>query len=324
MKEIYVGIDIHKRELTGTAMDKDGEILFYGNFPCTAAAAQSFLSGVPASTATIAIEACGLWRGVYTMLTGLGYHVVLTDPGKIHRIAGAKKTDKIDSKTLADLLRTGYLPELYIPSEDVLRLRDLARHRVRLVRIRKIPQCMIKGQLNRDGIEYEKGWNKRNLAYFKNISPHIANFVEIIEVLNQQITYIDGQIRKVAHNKPLAVLLQTVPGIAEFSSLMILGEIGDVNRFKTPKHLISYAGLCPGIHQSGAKSHPVQNKACNKWLKWIMYECSGIATRMDTKYMKHYYKVKKRKGYQTARRSAARKMLQDIWHMLIKEEPFNP
>jgi len=94
---------------------------------------------------------------------------------------------------------------------------------------------MIKGQLNRDGIEYEKGWNKKNLAYFKSVNPHIANYVEIIEVLNQQTTHIDGEIRKVAHNKLLAVLLRTVPGIAEFSSLMILGEIGDVTRFKTLK-----------------------------------------------------------------------------------------
>ncbi|MCD5409572.1 MAG: hypothetical protein LRZ87_02255 [Methanocellales archaeon] len=42
-----------------------------------------------------------------------------------------KKTDKVDSRILADLLRTGYLPEVYIPSEDVLKLRDIAR----LVRI---------------------------------------------------------------------------------------------------------------------------------------------------------------------------------------------
>jgi len=79
-------------------MDKDGEILFYGNFPCTPAAVQRFLSGVPAPAATIAIEAYGLWRGVHTMLTEVGYPVVLTDPGKVHHIAGAKKTDKIDSK----------------------------------------------------------------------------------------------------------------------------------------------------------------------------------------------------------------------------------
>lgn len=121
-------------------MNREGKILFYGNFPCTMSAAHTFLSGVPAK---IAVETCGLWRSVYNMLTGLGYNVVLANPVKTHYMAGAKKTEKIDSKTLADLLRTGYLPGLYIPSEDVLELRDSAQHRAQLVRIKKIPQCII-------------------------------------------------------------------------------------------------------------------------------------------------------------------------------------
>jgi len=120
----------------------------------------------------------------------------------------------------------------------------------------------------------------------------------------------------------LTNLLQTIPGIGKFSSLMILGEIGDIKRFPNPKSLVSYAGLCPGIYQSGNKSHDVANRACNKWLKWIITECSGRAIMLDSRYMKHYYRVKKRKGFKTARRSVARKMLTDVWHMLTKEEPF--
>jgi len=66
----------------------------------------------------------------------------------------------------------------------------------------------------------------------------------------------------------------------------------------------------------------VVNRACNKWLKWVITECSGRASILDTRYMKHYHRVKQRKGFKTARRSVARKMLTDIWHMLTKEEPF--
>ena len=53
---------------------------------------------------------------------------------KVHQIACRKKTDKVDSRILADLLRTGYLPVVYILGGDVLRFRDLARHRAGLVR----------------------------------------------------------------------------------------------------------------------------------------------------------------------------------------------
>ena len=72
-----------------------------------------------------------------------------------------------------------------------------------------------------------------------------------------------------------ANLLMSMRGIGELSSLMILAEIGDIKRFNTPKELVSYAGLCPGIYQSGPVEKNVRNQAVNKWLKWIIYGCSG-------------------------------------------------
>lgn len=71
--------------------------------------------------------------------------------------------------------------------------------------------------------------------------------------------------------------MMSMPGIAEFSSLMILAEIGDVKCFTSPKELVSYAGLCCGIYQTGNTERTVHNTAVNKWLKWIIYKCSGRA-----------------------------------------------
>lgn len=322
-EKLYVGFDIHEKTLTGTALDQQGAVMFRNTIPNTEKAVQCFFSGIPSPQVKIAIEACGLWRGVYTMLTQLGYTVVLADPFKAHQIAGAKKTDKVDSKILADLLRTGYLPEVYIPSQDVLLLRDIARHRVRLVRERQRLQCIIKSYLMREGIKCPKKWNKKTYEYFKKVHPHAAHFVTIITVIQEQIKDVEKHIKGIAYNSHLASLLQTVPGIAAFSSLMILGEIGDINRFSHPKKLVSYAGLCPGIYQSGTRKHTVKDPACNKWLKWIMYVSSGRATQMETRYKKHYWRVYKRRDKPVAKRSTARRMLTDIWHMLTNEEAFH-
>ena len=122
MEKLYVGMDIHEKTITGTAMTENGEIQFRKTIPNTREAVQCFLSGVPSPQVKIAIEACDLWRGVYKMLRELGYHVVLANPLKTRQIAGAKKTDKVDSKTLANLLRTRYLPEVYIPKDDIFTL----------------------------------------------------------------------------------------------------------------------------------------------------------------------------------------------------------
>ncbi len=322
MKEMYAGLDVHAEELYGTILDGQGEIVAQGGLPNRKEAIQSFFEGIPSSKLVVAIEACGMWRGTYNLLKELGYETVLANPLKVHQIASKKKTDKVDSRILADLLRTGYLPVVYIPSHDVLRLRDLARHRAGLVRIRASLKCRIKSYLLRDGVRYRMGWSKKSLEHLKGLDPKIANFVRILETIDVEIKQVTREINNVAGNMRLANLLRTVPGIGGFSSIMILGEIGDIKRFHNPKSLVSYAGLCPGVYQSGDRSRAVANRACNKWLKWVITECSGKASMLDTRYMKHYHRVKDRKGFKVARRSVARKMLTDIWHMLVKEEPF--
>ena len=322
-EKLYVGMDIHEETITGTAMTENGEIQFRKTIPNTKEAVQCFLSGVPSPQVRIAIEACDLWRGVYKMLRGLGYHVILANPLKTRQIAGAKKTDKVDSKTLANLLRTRYLPEVYIPKDDILLLRDLTRHRAQLVRTRQRLQLMMQSSLRKEGIPIPDTWNKETKEFFRKASPYTARFMEILDVIEVQVKRAEREIKTIAHNSYLANILQTIPGIAEFAALMILGEIGDIKRFPHPKKLVNYAGLCPGIYQSGKKSHPIMNKACNKWLKWIMYVCSGRAAMMDTKYKDHYWKIYRKKGEKVAKRSTARKMLQDVYYMLKYEKSFS-
>ena len=112
MEKLYMGMDIHKEKLAGCIMDKDGEIQREHLFPSSKKALEKFLLNIPSTDITIAIEACGMWRGVHQMLSDMGYQVKLANPKKTHDIACKKKTDKIGARTLADLLRTRYLPEV--------------------------------------------------------------------------------------------------------------------------------------------------------------------------------------------------------------------
>lgn len=320
--KFYAGIDIHKDSFFGTVLDESGNVIESGNFPNTKEALQKLLF-TPKKDTAITIEACGMWRGFHSQLKELGYDAVLADPRKVSEIAGKKKTDREDSRILADLLRTGYLPTVYIPDEKIIELRNVGRHRIRLVRMRTMLKCRIKMTLLRNGIKYKKGmWNKDGLVWLRMQGYEICSYVQILELLNKQIKGVDKTISSTNIMRRNSVLLKSVPGIGEFASLLIEAEIGDIRRFRDPKSLVSYAGLCPGIYQSGKKSRTVASMACNKYLKWIMYECSGRAIMMQTRYMKHYYKVKSRKGNRVARRSTARKMLTDIWRIMTNDLPY--
>ena len=322
MEKLYCGIDLHKENLAGCIMDKDGKTTRKHIFPSSKEAIERFLYGIPNSEITIAIEACGLWRGTYKILTEMGYEVKLANPKKTHDIACKKKTDKIDAKILADLLRTHYLPEVWIPDEKTMRLRDLTRHKSNLTRLRVSVQQKIKAYLLLKGKKYGKLWNEKSLSKLAEEDQDINNLVNVYQILKKEEKEVMNRIKKTARNMRETNLLKSMTGIGDLSSLMILAEIGDIKRFPSPKELISYAGLCPGIYQTGTTERNVKNNAVNKWLKWIIYECSGRAIMLDPKFQQYFYKVQQRKGYQTSRRAAARKMITIIWHMLTNKEPY--
>lgn len=323
MKELFAGVDIHRDNYVGCIMDDKENIVMEKSFPPTKEGAQSFLCGMPVKA--VAIEACGMWRAALKIFRELGYEVKLTSPKKTKDIAGKKKTDKVDAKTLANLLRTGFLPKVYIPNDEILELRDLARHKAQLTRMRADVQRKIRSILMLKGIKSpRKLWTIEGVNWLQNLSDeNIANWIRIYQSFKAEEKETLRRISKIAKNQRLTNILMTIPGIAAFSSLMILEEIADIKRFKTPKELVMYAGLCPGIYQTGNTERDVKNNAVNKWLKWIIMECSGRASTMkNTKFMYHYAKIKQRKNAQVARRSTARKMLTIIWHMLQKEEPY--
>ncbi len=120
MKNLYCGLDIHKDTITGCIMDKEGNVLRHHRFPTRKESITTFLTNIPNADMEIALEACGLWRGIYTILHNLGYITHLANPRKIHNIAGKKKTDKGDAKILADLLRTATSPQSTYPLKTSL------------------------------------------------------------------------------------------------------------------------------------------------------------------------------------------------------------
>jgi len=296
MEKLYAGVDIHKDKYVGCIVDTTGKVIREHTFSPTKEGAESFLSGMPIEE--IAIEACGMWRAAFNLFRSLGQNVKLSSAKKTHDIACRKKTDKIDAKILANLLRTGFLPEVYVPSDDMLHLRDLCRHKSNLTRSRVSYQNKIKGRLLTLGkVCPEKLWNKKRIEKLRVLEDHIINtLLSVRESIEKEEKDTLSKIKKISRKKKLTSLLITVPGIAEFGALMILSEIANIKRFKTPKELVMYAGLCPGTFQTGDTEKDVTNNAVNKWLKWILTECSGRASILGgTKFQCHYTKIKKEK-----------------------------
>ena len=132
MPTYYLGLDVHKVRTQYCLVNVSGEILAEGNVPTEEAATL-----VPEVDTVVVLEATGSWQATYDALVRTGATVTLAHPARIKAIASAKvKTDKIDARILAHLLRAELIPEAWAPPQSVRELRDLVRLRWRFVSAR--------------------------------------------------------------------------------------------------------------------------------------------------------------------------------------------
>ena len=144
-----------------------------------------------------------------------------------------------------------------------------------------------------------------------------------IEFLNTEIKNIESKIICEASKNESVKILMSMTGIDYFSAMLISSEIGDINRFSTPEKLVSWAGLCPSIHQSGNSLYMGRMKDGNKKVRWILIQAANTAARKDDRLKKFYLRIAKRQGHHIAITHVANKMCTIIWHMLVNKKLYN-
>jgi transposase len=163
----------------------------------------------------------------------------------------------------------------------------------------------------------------KSLAVRACYRQEIDGYLRIAEALGISIAEITTKIKAEVAESPQAQLLMSIPGISYYSALLVLSEIGEIERFPDAKRLCSYAGLVPSIYSSGSKTyHGRITKQGSRWLRWILVEASTHAANGDANIQKLYRRVSRRRGRSTARVAVARKILTIIYAMLKRNEPF--
>lgn len=327
----HIGLDLHLENTFGTIMEEDGTILKEGKFQTTEDEIKDFLEGI--ERAKIAIESSGFCMPWVEFLESMGYEVFLAHPAKVRVIAEARiKTDKIDSKALAHLLRLDYLPCSYIPPRDIRRLREKARHRVKLGRMRKDVKNRIRSILNKRRIELDFGpFTRAGKEELRELCiPELEDHLDILESIEGKIKRAEKEISFEVKALEDAERLTAIYGIGPYTALLIYSEIGEISRFPDAEKLCSYAGLVPSMEQSGPRTKRGSiTKQGSSLLRWALIEAVWIHIKYDTSLTRYFHRIEKRKGGgKRARRKAAiataRKMLHVIYAMLRDRKPFDP
>ena len=145
----------------------------------------------------------------------------------------------------------------------------------------------------------------------------------LLESLSEQIGFMDDKIAAVAVNDERVRLLMTMPGLGYFAASLLVAEICDISRFSSDKRLVSWAGLAPGVQQSGDKTvHGRITRQGNRLVRWVMVQAAQTARLHDERFKEFYEKYSKRKGNQKAVVAVAHEMLRIVYFMLKRNEPY--
>jgi transposase len=258
--------------------------------------------------------------------------VRVANPAQTKLIAQARiKNDKVDARALAHLLAARFLPEVWVPQPSVRDQRALARHRQTLQEQCTQVKNRLYAVLGRHNLRCPENslFTAAGLAWLdEQTLPgvddlQVRHLVSQLTFLQDQLDEADRLIAREASRDPRVPHLMQLTGIGYFAAFAILAAIGDIGRFPTPGSLSSYAGLVPGLHQSGNTSyHKPITKEGRTLLRWLLIQVAWSAVRWDDHWRNVYERIARRRGPRIAIVAVARKLLVVIWHMLTDQTPY--
>jgi transposase len=154
----------------------------------------------------------------------------------------------------------------------------------------------------------------------------IGAILNHIDFLDEQIAGLTETIgEQIAPFEQAVELLCAIPGVQRRTAEAIIAEIGvDMSVFPDAKHLASWAGQCPGNHESAGKRRSGRTRKGSKWLDWALEEAALAATRTrDTYLAAQYARLRPRRGHKKALGAVKHSLICTCWHMLTTGELYN-
>jgi transposase len=335
-------MDVHVRNSYLHVTNPDGQVLKRGRCGNSLRELIDFLDPLDATAMRVCLESTTNSRAIQQFLRQYGHQagIDLTadvlDARKLRVIAeSVTKCDKLDAKVINELSRSHLdLPVCYVPDDEEFALREHLRARTDLIRIRTMLKNRVHAVLHRRGILAPR------TSLFTIAGRGFLDQVDIDEagrtILDRYLAEIDhverivsestGTLRELARRSrwaKAAALLQTMPGVGLITALTILAELGDLARFHSRAAVANYAGLVPVVRDSDGKRYRggITHRGSSH-LRHVMTEAAWMAVPRAPVYHNLFERVAARRGKAKAIVAVARRMLEDAWTMLRKDEAF--
>jgi transposase len=332
--KFYCGIDLHARSMYLCILDEDGNILLHKNIH---AQPDPFLKAVEPyrEDIVVAVECMFTWYWLADLCNKEGISFVLGHALYMKAIHGAKvKNDKIDARKIAALLRASMIPQAYVYPAGMRAARDLLRRRNYLMRKRAdllshIQNTNSQCNLPEFGKKIAYKIHRESIAaQFTDpvVRRSIQTDLDLIDHYGRVILNLERYIMRNAreHNPNALALLQTIRGVGNILSLVILYEIHDIGRFPRVQDFASYCRLVKCPRESAGKRHGYSGKKIgNVHLKWAFSEAAVLFLRGNPEGMKYKKRLENKHGKSKALSILAHKIGRATYYILKRQKAFD-
>jgi transposase len=320
-----VGIDLHRRRSVIVRQGAAGERLGMRRIVNDPAELMAEI-GKCGPNPRVVLEATYGWYWAADALAEAGASVHLAHPLGVKGFTYRRvKNDVRDAADLADLLRMGRLPEAWVAPPGVRELRELVRHRIKLVHVRSGLKAGVHAVLAKQGVHLPVsdvfGVRGRLLLAAAALDPpyraRVNSLCRLIEACTWEIDLAAKLItQRLARDDGYRVI-QQLPGVGPMLAAVCVAEIGDVHRFGSARHLCSWAGLTPKHRESDTKVRRGRvTKQGSPLLRWAAVEAVQKMPADAGWLLSTREQIAERRGRQIATVAVARKLLTLVFYGL--------
>ncbi len=319
----YVGIDLHRRRSVIVRMNDAGKVLEVSkidNDPVALAMTVAEAGPDP----EVVLEACYGWYWAADLLAAEGAVVHLVHPLGLHWDTRRVKNDVKDATELAHRLRRNDVPEAWIAPPEVRDLRELVRYRAKLTALRTSAKAQVHAVMAKLGIlptlddmfgpGGQRLWDEMDFP--GNYGLRVESLRDLLEIYNRELAMVEREMARQLKDDPGYQAIQALHGVGPITAAILVAEIGDVHRFPSARHLCSWAGMTPKLHESDTTSNSGRiSKQGSTIVRWAAVE-SVSRYHGGAPFAPAYMRIAERRGNKIARVAAARRLLTLVFYGL--------
>jgi transposase len=153
----------------------------------------------------------------------------------------------------------------------------------------------------------------------------LSMHLNLVETIEASIEQLDSDIEKAVDPfRDIADRLKEIPGLSDIGVPALLAEIGvDMTKFKTHRHLVSWARLCPRLDESAGKVHSTRTQKGSVWIKTLLVQAAWAAIKTKDSYLRaQFLRLRARRGAKKAIVAVAASILTSVYYVIRDRAPF--